>query len=173
MNMVRIVAFALVTANIVNALGNWILVYGHWGAPAMGTVGSGWSTAIARLYMAAVLVVLSPVVRPPPSHRPPQNTRRHRSPAHPPPHHPRLSRRNSVHARKRRLRHGHHSDRAPRPRPSRQPSDRAQHRRAHLHGSARNFFRRRRSRRPGHRPQKSRAPPATPATPQFFWAPPS
>jgi MATE family multidrug resistance protein len=57
MNMVRIVAFALITANIVNAVGNWIFVYGHWGAPAMGTVGSGWSTAVARLYMAAVLVV--------------------------------------------------------------------------------------------------------------------
>jgi MATE family multidrug resistance protein len=50
------VAFALVTANIINALFNWILIYGHWGAPAMGTVGSGWSTAIARVYMAAVLV---------------------------------------------------------------------------------------------------------------------
>jgi multidrug resistance protein, MATE family len=57
MNMVRIVAFALITANIVNAVGNWIFVYGHWGAPAMGTVGSGWSTAVARLYMAAVLVL--------------------------------------------------------------------------------------------------------------------
>ena len=56
MNMVRPVAFALVTANIINALGNWILIYGKWGAPAMGTVGSGWSTAIARVYMAAVLI---------------------------------------------------------------------------------------------------------------------
>jgi len=56
MNMVRPVAFALVTANIVNAVGNWILIYGKWGAPAMGTVGSGWSTAIARVYMAAVLI---------------------------------------------------------------------------------------------------------------------
>ena len=56
MNMVKPVAFALVTANIVNALGNWILVYGKLGVPAMGAVGSGWSTAIARLYMASVLV---------------------------------------------------------------------------------------------------------------------
>ena len=56
MNMVRAVAFALITANIINALGNWILVFGKWGAPAMGAVGSGWSTAIARLYMALVLV---------------------------------------------------------------------------------------------------------------------
>ena len=57
MNMVRIVAFALITANIVNAVGNWVLVYGKWGAPAMGAVGSGWSTALARLYMAAVLII--------------------------------------------------------------------------------------------------------------------
>jgi len=56
MNMVKPVAFALITANIVNALGNWLLVFGHWGAPHLGAVGSGWSTAIARLYMATVLV---------------------------------------------------------------------------------------------------------------------
>jgi len=56
MNMVRPVAFALVTANLINALGNWILIYGKWGVPAMGTVGSGWSTTIARTYMAAILV---------------------------------------------------------------------------------------------------------------------
>jgi MATE family multidrug resistance protein len=56
MNMVRPVAFALISANLVNAFGNWILIYGKWGAPAMGAVGSGWSTAIARTYMAAVLV---------------------------------------------------------------------------------------------------------------------
>jgi len=56
MNMVKPVAFALVSANIINALGNWILIYGKWGVLAMGAVGSGWSTAIARLYMASVLV---------------------------------------------------------------------------------------------------------------------
>jgi multidrug resistance protein, MATE family len=56
MNMVRPVAFALVTANLINALGNWILIYGKLGVPAMGTVGSGWSTTIARTYMAVVLV---------------------------------------------------------------------------------------------------------------------
>ena len=56
MNMVKPVAFALITANIVNAFGNWLLVYGKWGFPNMGAVGSGWSTAIARTYMAAVLI---------------------------------------------------------------------------------------------------------------------
>ena len=56
MNMVRPIAFALITANIINAIGNWILIYGKLGAPAMGAVGSGWSTAWARIYLAAVLV---------------------------------------------------------------------------------------------------------------------
>jgi MATE family multidrug resistance protein len=56
MNMVRPVAFALISANLINAFFNWALIYGKWGFPAMGTVGSGWSTAIARAYMAAVLV---------------------------------------------------------------------------------------------------------------------
>jgi multidrug resistance protein, MATE family len=56
MSLVKPVAFALVSANLVNALFNWLLIYGKWGFPAMGTVGSGWSTALARTYMAGVLV---------------------------------------------------------------------------------------------------------------------
>jgi MATE family multidrug resistance protein len=55
-NVVKPVTFSLLTANIVNVVGNWVLMYGHWGAPAMGLEGSGWSTAIARVYMAAVLL---------------------------------------------------------------------------------------------------------------------
>ena len=49
------VVFALVTANLVNVIGNWILIYGHLGAPALGTAGSAWSTVAARSYMAAIL----------------------------------------------------------------------------------------------------------------------
>ena len=58
-NVVKPVTFALVSANLVNLVGNWALMYGHWGAPAMGLEGSGWSTSIARGYMAAVLGRLS------------------------------------------------------------------------------------------------------------------
>jgi hypothetical protein len=50
------ITFALVSANLINFAGNWVLMFGHWGAPAMGLEGSGWSTTIARVYMAAVLV---------------------------------------------------------------------------------------------------------------------
>ena len=56
MNLVKPVAFALVTSNLINLLFNWTLIYGKLGAPAMGVVGSGWSTAFSRLYMAVVLV---------------------------------------------------------------------------------------------------------------------
>jgi MATE family multidrug resistance protein len=54
-DLVRPVTFALISANLVNLLGNWILMFGHWGAPAMGLEGSGWSTVFSRLYMTAVL----------------------------------------------------------------------------------------------------------------------
>ncbi len=56
MNIVRPIAFALVTANLINAGGNLLLIYGKWGIPAMGAVGSGWSTAWARIYLSVVLV---------------------------------------------------------------------------------------------------------------------
>jgi MATE family multidrug resistance protein len=55
MNVVKPIMFALLSANIVNAVGDWILIYGHLGFRAMGITGSGWSTSIARTYMAAVL----------------------------------------------------------------------------------------------------------------------
>jgi MATE family multidrug resistance protein len=55
MNAVRPVMIALVTANIVNALGNWLLVYGHWGFPKLGVVGSAYATLGARIYLAGVL----------------------------------------------------------------------------------------------------------------------
>jgi MATE family, multidrug efflux pump len=51
------VMFALVSANIVNAFGDWALIYGHLGFRAMGITGSGWSTCIARIYMLAVLAI--------------------------------------------------------------------------------------------------------------------
>jgi MATE family multidrug resistance protein len=53
---IRPIPLALVTANLVNLAGNWILIYGHWGAPALGVRGSALSTVIARVYLAAVLL---------------------------------------------------------------------------------------------------------------------
>ncbi len=55
MHLVRPVMMALITANLVNAAGNWVLVYGHLGVPALGIAGSAWATNLARLYMATFL----------------------------------------------------------------------------------------------------------------------
>jgi MATE family multidrug resistance protein len=59
-NHVRPIAFALVTANLCNVLGNWLLIYGHhWGPvriPAFGIVGSGLATSLSRTYLALFLV---------------------------------------------------------------------------------------------------------------------
>jgi MATE family, multidrug efflux pump len=52
---VRPVMVALVTANLVNAFGNWLLIWGHLGLPALGINGSAWATVGARVYMAAFL----------------------------------------------------------------------------------------------------------------------
>jgi MATE family multidrug resistance protein len=57
MHIVKPVVFALVSANLVNLLGNWVLVYGHLGARAFGVAGSGWSTCVSRTYMVAVLAL--------------------------------------------------------------------------------------------------------------------
>lgn len=58
MNVVRPVTLVLISANLVNVAGNWALVYGHWGAPAMGIAGSAWATFFSRVYMAIVLLAV-------------------------------------------------------------------------------------------------------------------
>src|SRR5215467_2477585 len=57
MSIVKPVVFTLVSANVVNLLGNWTLVYGHLGIPALGVAGSGWSTCISRVYMLIALAI--------------------------------------------------------------------------------------------------------------------
>lgn len=57
LHIVTPVMFALISANIVNAAGNWLLIYGHLGAPALGLRGSATATLIARIYLALVLLV--------------------------------------------------------------------------------------------------------------------
>ena len=54
---VRPITFALITANLVNVFGNWLLIFGHWGFPALGVRGSAISTVAARIYLALVLFV--------------------------------------------------------------------------------------------------------------------
>lgn len=58
MNLVSAVMFALVAANVVNAVANWILINGHFGAPAMGVRGSAYATLAARIFMVGWLLIV-------------------------------------------------------------------------------------------------------------------
>ena len=61
----RPIAFALISANVINAAGDWLLLYGHrfWvggltlSIPAFGVLGSSWSTSFSRVYLMAVVLV--------------------------------------------------------------------------------------------------------------------
>jgi multidrug resistance protein, MATE family len=61
-DVVNPIMFALISANVVNAVGDWALIYGHLGFRAMGITGSGWSTCFARIYMAVVLIATLVIV---------------------------------------------------------------------------------------------------------------
>ena len=57
-NVVNPIMFALISANLINIVGDWALIYGHLGFPAMGIVGSGWSTCFSRIYLVVVLLII-------------------------------------------------------------------------------------------------------------------
>ena len=56
MGVARPVMFALVSANVINYVANWLLISGKWGFPALGVTGSAWATVFARVMMAAFLL---------------------------------------------------------------------------------------------------------------------
>jgi MATE family multidrug resistance protein len=55
MGVVRPIMIALVTANVTNVVVNWVLIYGKFGAPALGVEGAAWATVLSRVSMAAYL----------------------------------------------------------------------------------------------------------------------
>ena len=55
MDRVMPVMFALISANAVNVLANWVLIFGNLGAPTMGVRGAAWATVISAWYMALFL----------------------------------------------------------------------------------------------------------------------
>ena len=55
LSRVGAIAFTLVSANLVNVVVNWILIYGIGPAPALGVRGAAWATVLSRVYMVAVL----------------------------------------------------------------------------------------------------------------------
>ena len=53
---VTLVTVALLTAALVNWLGDWVLIYGHLGVHGMGIAGSGWATLFVRLWTLGLLI---------------------------------------------------------------------------------------------------------------------
>ncbi len=53
---VRVITVTFVAANLLNWFGNWMLIYGKLGMPALGVNGSAISTVISRVFMAAALL---------------------------------------------------------------------------------------------------------------------
>ena len=53
----RTVMNITILSNLLNVAGNWIFIYGHWGAPALGAEGAGLATLLARI-LSALLVLL-------------------------------------------------------------------------------------------------------------------
>ena len=50
------IVWAVIIGNLANIFLNWIFVFGHFGAPEMGAVGAGWTTAVGRWVMAFVVL---------------------------------------------------------------------------------------------------------------------
>ena len=58
------IVWTILGANLANAFFNWIFIFGNLGAPALGAVGSGWASTLARAIMFVVLTALAwPVLR--------------------------------------------------------------------------------------------------------------
>ncbi len=58
LGQVRPVMMGLLTANLVNVTVNWVLIYGRFGAPALGTDGAAWATLGSRVYLAVWLAIV-------------------------------------------------------------------------------------------------------------------
>lgn len=56
MSMVRPAAVAIVLGNLLNVLGDYALIFGHFGFPALGVAGSAYATSICRWAMFLILL---------------------------------------------------------------------------------------------------------------------
>lgn len=48
-NRTKMPMWIILISNVVNILGNYVLIYGHWGCPELGLTGAGISTLVARI----------------------------------------------------------------------------------------------------------------------------
>lgn len=61
-NVVVPFTFALIFANIVNGIANWILVFGHFGFPALGATGAAYATLFSMIIIFLSLLVSALII---------------------------------------------------------------------------------------------------------------
>ncbi len=59
MHQTRAIVFTIIVANLVNALLNWMLIFGNLGAPALGVLGAAIATSISRWIMFFAIALMS------------------------------------------------------------------------------------------------------------------
>jgi len=69
MGRIRPIVLTVLAANVLNVLLNYMLIFGRFGVPRLGAVGSAWGTSISRWFMVVALLALAwsllrPALRP-------------------------------------------------------------------------------------------------------------
>lgn len=59
LSMPRIGLIVAISGIFINALGNWLLVFGNAGFPRLGVVGSGWATCLVNVFMCTGLLLFT------------------------------------------------------------------------------------------------------------------
>ncbi len=59
MDRVRPIVLTIILGNLVNVALNWVLVFGRFGFPALGPVGTGWASSLSRWTMLVTLVLVT------------------------------------------------------------------------------------------------------------------
>lgn len=54
----RMPMWIILAGNVLNIIGNYMLIYGHWGMPEMGLVGAGTSTLFTRVFCVVVILTI-------------------------------------------------------------------------------------------------------------------
>ncbi|MEG2947328.1 MAG: MATE family efflux transporter, partial [Bacteroidales bacterium] len=57
-NLAKFPMFVTLVVNILNAVGNYALIFGNFGLPEMGAEGAAWATSVSRVIALVILIVL-------------------------------------------------------------------------------------------------------------------
>ena len=151
MGVVRPVMIALVDANVLNVFVNWVLIFGHLGAPAHGRARLGVGDRLSRVVMCAFLLVVDSATASTAAGRDSSRRRSGSRGAHAPAHRAGIARGQPGDPRSRRVRRRDRACGTPSAGSARGAPDRDERRVVHLHGAARRRVGRGGAGRPGGR----------------------